>query len=245
MSKTPGSRGSPRSLFPDQPPQETPPEPRPPSASSSRPRGSKRSAEISLADWLRQASPAGLLELQHLVESSRPTSPAAAGRLVVRTLGEVAEWFGLELQTVKQWRVGPQGCPGEEGHYDLQAIARWRLARSSARGPSQAKADLEEQALRLGNARTELKLAREAGELVTRSAAKSAIRQMFSRLKSQLEQLPDALAPLVPNEVRTDFRRDCVERLRIFLQQLANFRFERDVSGAELVANDSSQEPAA
>jgi phage terminase Nu1 subunit (DNA packaging protein) len=245
MSKTRGSRGSRPSLFPDLPPQETPPEPRPPSASSSRPRASKRSAEISLADWLRQASPAGLLELQHLVESSRPTSPAAAGRLVVRTLGEVAEWFGLELQTVKQWRVGPHGCPGEEGHYDLQAIARWRLARSSARGPSQAKADLEETALRLQNARAELKLAREAGELVTRAAAKSAIRQMFSRLKSQLEQLPDALAPLVPTEVRTDFRRDCVERLRIFLQQLTNFRFERDVSGAEPVAEDSSQEAAA
>ncbi len=187
-----------------------------------------------MADWLQQASPQDLLALQSLIESSTPPPPPSApGRVVVRTLGEVAEWFGLELQTVKQWRVGPQGCPGEEGQYDVQAIARWRLARPTSRGPSQAKADLEEESLRLNNARATLKLQREAGELVSRAAAKSAIRGIFGRLKAQIEQLPDALAPLVPTEVRTDFRRDCVERLRIFLSQLANFRFERDVSGAE------------
>lgn len=181
-----------------------------------------------MADWLQQASPDQLLQLQRLIDSGGGT-----GGTVVRTLGEVAEWFGLELQTVKQWRVGPTGCPGQEGAYDVQAIARWRLARGNRGADTTAKQSLEEESIRLANARASLKLQREAGELVTRAAAKASIRGMFSRLKAQIEQLPDALAPLVPSEVRTDFRRDCVERVRIFLSQLANWRFERDVSGAE------------
>lgn len=228
MSKTRESPGpASRSLFQDLPDQHQP------SSSRSRRRGSKHSAAVSLADWLQQASPDDLLQLQSLIDANGPVA-VQPGRVIVRTLGEVAEWFGLELQTVKQWRVGPNGCPGEEGAYDVQAIARWRLARgNAAAGMTTAKAELEQQALRLNNARAELKLAKEAGELVTRVAAKSAIRGMFARLKAQLEQLPDALAPLVPTEVRTDFRRDCVDRVRIFLTQLANFRFERDVSGAE------------
>jgi len=186
------------------------------------------SEPISLADWLQQASPDQLLHLQRLIDSGGGT-----GGTVVRTLGEVAEWFGLELQTVKQWRVGPTGCPGQEGAYDVQAIARWRMARGNRGADTTAKQSLEQEAIRLANARASLKLQREAGELVTRAAAKASIRGMFSRLKAQIEQLPDALAPLVPSEVRTDFRRDCVERVRIFLSQLANWRFERDVSGAE------------
>ena len=181
-----------------------------------------------MADWLQQAFPDQLLHLQRLIDSGGGT-----GGTVVRTLGEVAEWFGLELQTVKQWRVGPTGCPGQEGAYDVQAIARWRMARGNRGADTTAKQSLEQEAIRLANARASLKLQREAGELVTRAAAKASIRGMFSRLKAQIEQLPDALAPLVPSEVRTDFRRDCVERVRIFLSQLANWRFERDVSGAE------------
>jgi len=193
-----------------------------------------------LADWLKQASPADLVQLQSLIDASAVAS--VPGRVVLRTLGEVAEWFGLELQTVKQWRVGPNGCPGEEGAYDVQAIARWRLARNTgSRGDSGVRAELEQQALRLQIARAELKLQAESGELVTRAAAKSAIRGMFARLKAQIEQLPDALAPLVPSEVRTDFRRDCVDRVRIFLAQLANFRFERDVSGNQPPESSDSE----
>ena len=193
-----------------------------------------------MADWLKQASPADLVQLQSLIDASAVAS--VPGRVVLRTLGEVAEWFGLELQTVKQWRVGPNGCPGEEGAYDVQAIARWRLARNTgSRGDSGVRAELEQQALRLQIARAELKLQAESGELVTRAAAKSAIRGMFARLKAQIEQLPDALAPLVPSEVRTDFRRDCVDRVRIFLAQLANFRFERDVSGNQPPESSDSQ----
>lgn len=206
------------------------------SASNSPP---KPCGPISLRDWVAQANPDQLLELQRLTES-RSSGGAA---LVCRTLAEVAEWFGLELQTVKQWRSS--GCPGDEGHYEIQAIARWRVARTQNQAQPKAegaKARLEQEQLALQNARLQVRLARESGELVSRVAAKAAIRQMFARLAGQLGQLPDALAALVNQADRVDFRRDATERVRNFLQQLANWEFERDVEGieeAERVENPS------
>jgi len=186
-----------------------------------------------LADWLQQAGPRELADLQTLVEAS-----AAPRSLPMQTLAQVADWFGLAHQTVKQWRSS--GCPGEEGAYDLQAIARWRVSqgRQEQAGATSRKAALEQEQLELANARLKMRLRREAGELVSRAAAKSAIRQMFARLKSQLEPLSELLAPLLPNELRADFRRDCADRVRILLQQLANWWFERDVSGVSEAPED-------
>lgn len=194
-----------------------------------------------MRDWLETASPDQLVELQRLIDASAPPAPAPRG-LICRTLAEVAEWFGLELQTVKQWRSA--GCPGLEGAYDLQAIARWRVGKSSAQATPRdlsVKQRLEEEALTLGNARLQVKLRREAGELVSRSAAKAAITQMFARLKGQLEGLPDQLAPLVSQELRADFRLDCVTRVKVLLQQLANWRFERDVQDGNPPTDDPEE----
>ena len=219
----------------------SPPPPRRRSGSNSRP---KPCASISLRDWVSQANPDQLLELQRLTESR---SSGGGGALVCRTLAEVAEWFGLELQTVKQWRSS--GCPGDEGHYEIQAIARWRVARTQNQAQPKtegAKARLEQEQMQLQNARLQVRLARESGELVSRVAAKAAIRQMFARLAGQLGQLPDALAALVNQVDRVDFRRDATERVRNFLQQLANWEFERDVEGidpAERVENPSCTPP--
>ncbi len=200
----------------------------PPSELNSVSPASSYSAPISLADWVQQATPEELQKLEALIQPAKPVG------LVVTTLGEVAEWFGLQLQTVKQWRVGPNGCPGGDGVYNLQEIARWRVQQGkSGNGSTSAKQELEQESLVLTNARLSLKLRKEAGELVSRDAAKSAIRQMFAKLKSQLETLTEVLAPLVPSEVRVDFRRDCRERIVVFLQSLANFRFDREVAPTE------------
>lgn len=188
-----------------------------------------------MRDWLETASPDQLVELQRLIDASAPPAPAPRG-LICRTLAEVAEWFGLELQTVKQWRSS--GCPGVEGAYDVQQIARWRVAKGQNNSPPRdlsVKQRLEEQSLELNNARLEVRLRRESGELVSRSAAKAAIQQMFARLKGQLETLPDQLAPLVAQDVRADFRLDAQTRIRTLLQQLANWRFERDVADKHAV----------
>ena len=224
-------------------PRERPPPPspetRPPPESNSPPKASTSSAPLSLADWIRQAGPAELADLQALIEQST-SPPPPAGTLIVRTLAQVAEWFGMELQTVKQWRSS--SCPGVEGAYDLREIARWRIQRvKNERAEPTRKNELEQQQLELSNARLLLKLKKEAGELVSRIAAKSSIRQMFARLKSQLEPIPELLAPLLPNELRADFRRDCAERVRILLQQISNFRFERDVTGAEITDSENEE----
>ena len=56
-------------------------------------------------------------------------------RYTVKTLGEVAAFFGCALQTVKQWRTGPDPMPGRPGAFDLAEIARWRIRRAEARYP--------------------------------------------------------------------------------------------------------------
>ena len=223
------------------PPPETPAPPTPPpSASISPPTASSSSAPLSLADWIRQAGPADLSDLQTLIEQSSPARENSSPT-IVRTLAQVAEFFSLELQTVKQWRSS--GCPGIEGAYDVREIARWRMAkmRPDPKADPTEKNKLELEQLDLANSRLRIKLRKESGELVSRQAAKSAIRQMFAKLKSQLEPLAELLAPLIPNELRADFRRDCGERVRILLQQIANFRFERDVSMAETVETDDEE----
>lgn len=218
----------------------------PPDQSSGSTSTPKPSAPLSLADWLRQATPEDLQELQSLIDSHAAAAPGP-DPYTVRTLGQVAEWFGMELQTVKQWRMLDPPMPGQEGRWNLQEIARWRMARIKAdrgdggkAGASALRQQREIEALEINNARASLKLRKESGELVSRQAARSAIRSMFNRLRAQLEPLPEQLAPLLPNDLRSDFRRDCDQRVRLLLQQIANWRFERDVSGTGGPAEDGS-----
>ena len=57
--------------------------------------------------------------------SALETPREAPGRFVLATLGEVAEFFGLALQTVKEWRCASPPLPGEPGNYQLKEIVRW------------------------------------------------------------------------------------------------------------------------
>lgn len=51
---------------------------------------------------------------------SKPT-----GRYVVPTLRDVAAFFGVAEQTVRQWGMRPGGLPGEPGKWPLDEIAKW------------------------------------------------------------------------------------------------------------------------
>ena len=72
----------------------------------------------------------------------RPATPAANGNghanpFVVSKLAEVADFFGVALQTVKQWRVDAGGAmPGTSGAFNLRDVARWRMSRITDRSPA-------------------------------------------------------------------------------------------------------------
>ncbi len=44
------------------------------------------------------------------------------------TLRDVAEFFGVQEQTVRQWRMRSDPMPGKPGEWDLAEITRWRIA---------------------------------------------------------------------------------------------------------------------
>lgn len=46
-------------------------------------------------------------------------------RFVVATLRDVASFFGVAEQTVRQWGMRPGGIPGTAGRWPLDEIARW------------------------------------------------------------------------------------------------------------------------
>jgi hypothetical protein len=48
---------------------------------------------------------------------------------VVNSLGKVAEFFGVAVQTVKEWRKDPS-MPGDQNAWPLDEIARWKIAKA-------------------------------------------------------------------------------------------------------------------
>ena len=194
-----------------------------------------------MRDWIRQATEADLRDLDLLIAGgplSEETAGAVAGgkasRWTARTLGEVAAFFALQLQTVKEWRTGPDPMPGQEGAWPLDTIVAWRFAKLQfSLRRAEGKGTLETDQLEIANARSLIKLRNEAGALISREAAKAAVAQMFHRLRGQIEQLADILATSVPNAARGDFLIDARARVRIFLVSLANWRFDAELPSPE------------
>lgn len=194
-----------------------------------------------MRDWIAQATEADLEQLEALC-SAGPTDPArpAGERWTAKTLGDVAQFFGLALQTVKEWRVGPEPMPGNEGAWPLPEIVRWRIARleRSLRGPS-TKAERELEQLDIANRRMRLKLRKESGELVDRAAAKTAVRQLFHRLRGQLQPLPEFLSTAVPAQSRADFLFDARARIQQLLTSISSWQFDQELPNESPTADDT------
>ena len=47
-------------------------------------------------------------------------------RFDLTTLSEVAEFFGLDEQTVRTWRLKTPAMPGEPGKWPIKQIVQWR-----------------------------------------------------------------------------------------------------------------------
>lgn len=136
------------------------------------------------------------------------------------TLGRVAEFFGVQLQTVKQWRTGPKPMPGKPGAWPLDQIARWRLSRatSQAGGGSQT---LKRRKLELENASRMMRLRRDSGELVSRVHAKAAVEQLFHEIRGRLESIPEEMIASVPPELQPQLLDDWRDKIAGVLKQLS------------------------
>lgn len=149
------------------------------------------------------------------------------------TLVEVSQFFGVDRTTVTDWRN--KGMPGIAGKFPLDEIAQWlRKEVYPARNATKPAADsnreeLEEEKLRINNARDTLKLQREAGELVDRNVAVSMLETAFNTVRSRLEQLPEELSSAAPAEHRFDLLEDAKNKVASALRELATIAEETDL----------------
>lgn len=119
----------------------------------------------------------------------------------VGTLGDVAAFLGYQLQTVKQWRTGPDPMPGEPGAWPLDEITRWKLRQAGANAASTRTSELIQEEKEVDIERKRLKLAREQGELVEFDAVGRIFGRTIAELQSFGKEIPDRILEALPQNM--------------------------------------------
>lgn len=192
------------------------------------------------SDFLREliASAATPEDLEAVAQLLAEEEQKQAGRekWEVGSLGEVAEFFGLHTQTVKQWRTESPPMPGREGAWPLPAIVKWRhqkLAQSDVRTAKQ-QADLELQQVAVEQKR--LELSRLKGELVELAEVEVWASAAMVETREMLMQLPQMIAASAPPEIREFARAETDRHCRDILAML---RRKLETDGIAEAASDS------
>ena len=138
----------------------------------------------------------------------------------VKSLGEVAEVFGVSREAVKNWRSGPDPMPGRAKAWPIYEIVRWRFAKMTA--PKESADERELLELRKLNAEVESKelaLQQKAAALVDRQAAIATITEMFNRVRQRLLAAPEELASALPQSLRSDFVVELKHKINLILKE--------------------------
>lgn len=146
---------------------------------------------------------------------------AKQGKWIARTLGEVAEFLGVALQTVKQWRMETPAMPGDDGKYDLQQVVKWRLDKVLQSDLAAAK---RQQDFELGKIQVETKqieLDREKGLILDRHDVELWAAQQIVRARETIMQLPEMLAASAPQDLKDFVRSEADRHCRGVLDSLS------------------------
>ncbi len=131
----------------------------------------------------------------------------------VKTLGEVAEFFGVGITTVNQWRTGDNPMPGEIGRFDLAAIAKWDRGRRRDGGGLNEELKQAEIRLKAAQARAkELENATTEGELVPLVDVERWAAITLTEARERFMAFPEQIAVSMPPEHR-DFVREEADRV--------------------------------
>lgn len=145
------------------------------------------------------------------IEAEVIAREATRGRWHVATLGDVAEFFGAALQTVKQWRMESPPMPGVPGNYPLPEITKWRRDKDMQSDLAAAK---RQQDFELGKIQVETKqieLDREKALILDRQEVELWAATALIELREGIMQLPEMLAASAPQDLK-DFTRDESDR---------------------------------
>ena len=119
----------------------------------------------------------------------------------VKTLAEVAEFFGYAVQTVKNWRTETPPMPGggSEG-YDLSEVVKWKIDRLNSVGVRHEKhmQDLERGRVKLEGERLELAKLRKT--MVEMEEVEAWASVALSETRDLCMQLPGLVVAALPRE---------------------------------------------
>lgn len=171
-------------------------------------------------------TPEDLAEVERLLAEREQSlgSGVRSNPWVVPTLGDVAQFLGVQLPTVWGWRSGANPMPGEEGNWNLSEITQWRCDRLKALGAN-AKSP-EDKEIETAISREDLikrRLANQlkAKELVMRVAAAAKVAEMFNEARMGMEALPELLGPMLPPELRTELTIKVAQAIKLHLRKMA------------------------
>jgi hypothetical protein len=155
-------------------------------------------------------SPADFAEWDQMMQELDQRE-ASRDRFDLSTLSEVAEFFGLDEQTVRTWRLKSPPMPGEPGKWPIKQIVQWRCNWIQQTDLAAAK---RQQDFELGQIQVEAKrldLDREKGLILDRSDVELWAATALVELREGIMQLPEMLAAAVPQDQK-DFTREETDR---------------------------------
>ena len=156
--------------------------------------------------------------------SSVETSQEASGRFVLTTLGEVAELFGVALQTAKEWRQASPPLPGEPGNYPMKELIRWRFARVNHNelNDEVKRAGLEKTQVQVEQARIDLEKLK--ASVLDRADVELWASVALTEIREGIMQLPEMLTASAPQDlkdfVRSETDRHCRDTLTALARRL-------------------------
>ena len=141
-------------------------------------------------------------------------------RWTVKTLTEVAEFFGVATSTVKGWRQESPPMPGSDGSWPLDAITRWRAAKITGSDLATAQKQATLEATVLANDARRLELSKDRGELVELAEVELWASVALIECRSQIMSIPEAIATSAPPELRNHAREEADRTCRAALKSL-------------------------
>lgn len=161
-------------------------------------------------------TPEQLAEVERLLQQVE----GAPSRWTVPNLADVAEFFGLNLQTVKQWRTERPPMPGGAGGFPLNDIVAWRHAKLATSGVAEEKKQAELEATRLANEAKRIDLAQRRGEIVEIDEVERWASMAMIEAREMLMALPEMLVAACPPELRDYVREESDRHVRHVLSML-------------------------
>ena len=201
---------------------------------------SRRSQKDSLQELLDSAkTPEDLHAFGELLaeEESEQDDTEEGSRWVVKTLSEVAEFFGLSVQTVKQWSQESPPMPGERNHWSIKEIVRWRTDIRNGRPGNSSSKKIDDDLKLVTLEQKQLDLAIQKKELIPLIDVERWAATALIETREMVMTLPEILATSAPPENREFIRSESDRHCRGVLTMLRR-RLEADI-----VDDDATDDP--